>query len=159
MIKAKTMGQETHELEEKNLPNDFEPGTFKTLAFIHTYLFQDQVKEAGKIRKTIFYKDNFSYLRPLYLEKVVRIIEKMPDQTFDQIIEKYLEINFAHPFYDGNERALQIWLNHLLINRLNQSIDWSKINERDYIRALKQAFLMSMDLEPLKLLMKNALRN
>ncbi|MFR1138096.1 MAG: Fic/DOC family protein, partial [Anaerococcus vaginalis] len=114
------------ELWDKGIINEFEVGTFKGLQQIHKYIFQDVFSFAGKIRSVNLAKGNFRFAPLLFLEENLKIIEKMPENEFDEIIEKYVEMNVAHPFREGNGRATRIWLDLILKKNLKKCVDWQK---------------------------------
>ncbi len=114
------------ELFDSKKINDFEVGTFKGLSQIHRYLFEDVYSFAGEIRKVNIAKGNFRFASVLYLEDILKKIDNMPQDNFDNIISKYVEMNVAHPFREGNGRSTRIWLDMILKNNLNKVVDWSK---------------------------------
>lgn len=129
--------------------SSFEVGTTKGLQQIHMYLFGGLYDFAGKIRKLNISKDGFRFANSLYLEEALRSIEKMPETTFEEIIEKYAEINIAHPFLEGNGRSTRIWLDLILKNRLGKCIDWSAINKNDYLEAMIRSHVKVTELREL----------
>ena len=142
------------ELWDKGFINDFEVGTYKGLQEIHAFLFQDIFDFAGKTRDVNLSKGNFRFANLLYLESNLAIIEKMPEGSFDEIIEKYVEMNVAHPFREGNGRATRIWLDLMLKKNLNKCIDWTMVDRADYLSAMERSPVNSLEI---KHLMKNAL--
>ena len=134
--------------------NSFEVGTFKGLAQIHEYLFEDIYDFAGKIRTENISKSNFRFASAMYLEEALKQIDKMPQSNFDEIIEKYIEMNIAHPFREGNGRSTRIWLDMILKKELNKVIDWSKVNKEDYLLAMERSPIKNIEI---KFLLKNAL--
>lgn len=142
------------ELWDKGIINEFEVGTFKGLQQIHKYIFQDVFIFAGKIRSVNLAKGNFRFAPLLFLEENLKIIEKMPENDFDEIIEKYVEMNVAHPFRDGNGRATRIWLDLILKKNLKKCVDWQKIDKMAYLQAMERSPVNSLEL---KHLIKNAL--
>ena len=142
------------ELWDKGLINNFEVGTYKGLQEIHAFLFQDIFDFAGKIRDVNLSKGNFRFANLLYLESNLTIIEKMPEGSFDEIIEKYVEMNVAHPFREGNGRATRIWLDLILKKNLNKCIDWTMVDRSDYLSAMERSPVNSLEI---KHLLKNAL--
>ena len=142
------------ELWDKGFINDFEVGTYKGLQEIHGFLFQDIFDFAGKTRDVNLSKGNFRFANLLYLESNLAIIEKMPEGSFDEIIEKYVEMNVAHPFREGNGRATRIWLDLILKKNLNKCIDWAIVNRADYLSAMERSPVNSLEI---KHLLKNAL--
>ena len=139
---------ETGKLEE------FEVGTFKGLSQIHTYLFEDIYEFAGKIRTENISKSNFRFASSMYVEEALKKIDKMPQSNFDEIIEKYIEMNIAHPFREGNGRSTRIWLDMILKKELGKVIDWSKINKEDYLLAMERSPIKDIEI---KFLLKEAL--
>lgn len=142
------------ELFDSKKTNDFEVGTFKGLSQIHRYLFEDVYSFAGEIRKVNIAKGNFRFASVLYLEDILKKIDNMPHDNFDNIISKYVEMNVAHPFREGNGRSTRIWLDMILKNNLNKVVDWSKINKEDYLLAMERSPIKDTEI---KLLIENAL--
>lgn len=142
------------ELFETQKINTFEIGTFKGLSQIHKYLFEDLYEFAGIIRTENISKSNFRFASAMYLEEALKQIDKMPQSNFDEIIEKYIEMNIAHPFREGNGRSTRIWLDLILKNEINKVIDWSKVNKEDYLLAMERSPIKSTEL---KFLLKEAL--
>ena len=142
------------ELWDKGFINDFEVGTYKGLQEIHGFLFQDIFDFAGKTRDMNLSKGNFRFANLLYLESNLAIIEKMPEGSFDEIIEKYVEMNVAHPFREGNGRATRIWLDLMLKKNLDKCIDWTMVDRADYLSAMERSPVNSLEI---KHLLKNAL--
>ena len=142
------------ELWDKGLINDFEVGTYKGLQEIHAFLFQDIFDFAGKTRDVNLSKGNFRFANLLYLESNLAIIEKMPEGSFDEIIEKYVEMNVAHPFREGNGRATRIWLDLMLKKNLNVCVDWAAVDRADYLSAMERSPVNSLEI---KHLLRNAL--
>ncbi|MGN1457323.1 MAG: protein adenylyltransferase Fic [Acutalibacteraceae bacterium] len=142
------------ELFEKNLLNNFEAGKFSTLKFIHKYLFEDIYEFAGKIRTVNLVKGNFRFAPVMYLKAALENIEKMPQSDFDEIIEKYVEMNVAHPFREGNGRSTRIWLDHILKTEIGMVVDWSKVDKEDYLLAMERSPIKDTEI---KYLLKNAL--
>ena len=141
------------ELFDSKKINDFEVGTFKGLSQIHRYLFEDVYSFAGEIRKVNIAKGNFRFASVLYLEDILKKIDNMPHDNFDNIT-KYVEMNVAHPFREGNGRSTRIWLDMILKNNLNKVVDWSKINKEDYLLAMERSPIKDTEI---KLLIENAL--
>lgn len=129
--------------------SSFEIGTTKGLQQIHNYLFGGLYDFAGKIRKFNISKDGFRFANPLYLEDALKRIEKMPETTFDEIIEKYAETNIAHPFMEGNGRSTRIWLDLILKKRLGKCINWAIINKNDYLEAMIRSHVKMTELREL----------
>ena len=142
------------ELWDKGLINNFEVGTYKGLQEIHAFLFQDIFDFAGKTRDVNLSKGNFRFANLLYLESNLAIIERMPEGSFDEIIDKYVEMNVAHPFREGNGRATRIWLDLMLKKNLNKCIDWTMVDRADYLSATERSPVNSLEI---KHLLKNAL--
>lgn len=142
------------ELFETGLLDTFEVGTFKGLSQIHKYLFEDIYDFAGKIREVNIAKGGFRFASIMYLSEALESISKMPQSTFDEIIEKYVEMNVAHPFREGNGRSTRIWLDAILKKELGQVIDWSKVNKEDYLLAMERSPVKDIEI---KFLLKNAL--
>jgi cell filamentation protein len=114
-------------------------GTFETLAKIHRYLFEDIYDFAGQLRTVNIAKGGFRFAPVIYLEAALESIDRMPQDTFDHIVEKYVEMNVAHPFREGNGRAARIWLDHMLKTELGQCVDWSKVEKEDYLLAMERS--------------------
>lgn len=125
------------------------PGTFDSLAKIHKYLFGDIYSFAGKVRTVNIAKNNFRFAPVMYLDAAINNIEKMPQTTFEQIIEKYIEMNVAHPFREGNGRSTRIWLDLILKNELNMVIDWSKVDKDDYLLAMERSPIKDTEIKVL----------
>lgn len=119
--------------------NNLKIGTFECLSSIHEYLFNEIYSFAGKIRKENIAKGNFRFASSLYLEDILKKIDKMPENNYDEIIKKYVEMNVAHPFREGNGRSTRIWLDMILKSRLNKVIDWSKVEKEDYLLAMERS--------------------
>ena len=131
-----------------------EIGTFAGLAYIHDYLFGDIYDFAGKIREVNIAKGNFRFAPLMYLEQALKHIDAMPQGSFDEIIEKYVEMNVAHPFREGNGRATRIWLDLLLKKAIQQVIDWSRVDKEDYLSAMQRSVVKDLEI---KMLFKQAL--
>lgn len=142
------------ELFENNMLDNFEVGTFKGLRSIHQYLFSDIYDFAGKMRKVNIAKGNFRFAPVMYLEAALKNIDTMSQSTFDEIIEKYVEMNIAHPFREGNGRSTRIWLDCILKKELQQVIDWSKVDKEDYLLAMERSPIKDVEI---KVLLKAAL--
>lgn len=142
------------ELFETGLLDTFEVGTFAGLQKIHKYLFEDIYDFAGTLRKVNIAKGNFRFASVMYLKPALENIDKMPQTTFDEIIEKYVEMNVAHPFREGNGRSTRIWLDCILKKELKKVIDWSKVDKEDYLLAMERSPLKDIEI---KVLLKNAL--
>jgi len=133
-----------------------ESGTFNGLAFIHDYLFSDIDEFAGKMRDVNIAKGNFRFAPVMYLAPSLKHIDNMPQQNFDQIVEKYVEMNIAHPFREGNGRATRIWLDMMFKTELMQVVDWNQINKEDYLSAMERSPVKDIEI---KYLLKPALTN
>ena len=142
------------ELWDNKALDELEVGTYKGLQQIHCFLFQDVFDFAGKTRTVNLTKGNFRFAPVLFLEKNLKIIDKMPEGTFDEIIEKYVEMNVAHPFREGNGRATRIWLDLILRRSLGKCIDWEKIDRYDYLQAMERSPVKDLEI---KVLLKEAL--
>lgn len=142
------------ELFESGMLDKLEPGTFKTLQVIHKQLFMDIYDFAGKIRSVNIAKGGFRFVPAMYLLDALKQIERMPQSTFNEIIEKYVEMNVAHPFREGNGRSTRIWLDLILKKELQLVIDWSKVNKEDYLSAMERSPIKDLEI---KFLLKNAL--
>ena len=137
------------DLFEKDILSKVDLGTFKSLQAIHKYLFQDCFETAGLVRKHDIRKGDTLFCKAMYLEDNLRTVSNMKEDTFEDIIEKYVEMNMMHPFYEGNGRATRIWLDFLLIKRLGKCIDWKKIDKEDYLSAMKRSIINSLELRTL----------
>ena len=142
------------QLYESGRLDQLTPGTVPTLQEIHRILFEEIYDFAGKIRTVNLAKGNFRFAPVLYLESALHSIEQMPQSTFEQIVEKYVEMNIAHPFREGNGRSMRIWLDLMLKKELGQVVDWSLVNREDYLLAMERSPVRDTEL---KLLLKNAL--
>ncbi|MDB1565156.1 protein adenylyltransferase Fic [Lacticaseibacillus paracasei] len=127
--------------------NRIEIGTFKGLAAIHHYLFSDVYEFAGKLRTVNLAKDNFQFAPRMFLEASLAYIDRLPQKTFDDIIEKYVEMNIAHPFREGNGRATRIWLDLILKQSLNQVVDWSQVDKDDYLLAMQRSPIKTTEIK------------
>lgn len=142
------------ELFESGMLHKLEAGTFKTLQTIHKQLFMDIYDFAGKVRSVNIAKGGFRFVPAMYLLDALIQIERMPQSTFDEIIEKYVEMNVAHPFREGNGRSTRIWLDLILKKELQLVIDWSKVNKEDYLSAMERSPIKDLEI---KFLLQNAL--
>ena len=129
--------------------NTLEPGTFETLKQIHKYLFEEIYEFAGELRKVNIAKGNFRFTPLAYLEEAIKNIEKMPQSTYEEIIEKYVEMNIAHPFREGNGRSTRIWLDLILKKELNLVVDWSKVYKTDYLLAMERSPIKDIEIKEL----------
>ena len=134
--------------------NTFEVGTFKGLSEIHKYLFEDIYDFAGQVRTENISKSNFRFASSMYLKEALKQIDKMPQSNFDEIIEKYIEMNIAHPFREGNGRSTRIWLDMILKKEIGKVVDWSEIDKEDYLLAMERSPIKNTEI---KLLLKDAL--
>ena len=123
------------------------PGTFETLKMIHKYLFEEIYEFAGQLRKVNIAKGNFRLAPLTYLEEAIKNIEKMPQSTYEEIIEKYVEMNIAHPFREGNGRSTRIWLDLILKKELNVVVDWSKVDKTDYLLAMERSPIKDIEIK------------
>ena len=141
-------------LFEKGILDSLSSGKFFTLQAIHRYLFEDIYDFAGEIRKVNMAKGNFRFAPLMYLGAALENIDKMPQSDFDEIIEKYVEMNIAHPFQEGNVRSARIWLDHMLKQEIGKVIDCSKVDKEDYLLAMERSPVKDIEI---KYLLKNAL--
>ena len=142
------------DLFEKDILKNLPAGTFSTLQTIHKYLFEDIYEFAGEIRNVNIAKGNFRFAPLMYLKPALESIDKMPQSNFDEIVEKYVEMNIAHPFREGNGRSTRIWLDHILKNEIGKVIDWSKVDKDDYLLAMERSPIKDIEI---KYLLKEAL--
>jgi cell filamentation protein len=142
------------ELFETGLLDTFPVGNFEGLALIHKYLFEEIYDFAGKIRDVNIAKGNFRFAPVMYLKEALDNIAKMPQSNFDEIVEKYVEMNVAHPFREGNGRSTRIWLDAILKKELKKVIDWSKVDKDDYFLAMERSPIKDVEI---KVLLKSAL--
>lgn len=137
------------ELWDKKIINQIEVGSLKGLQEIHSYLFQDIFDFAGELRNVNISKGNFRFAPLLFLKENLKIIEKMPEDNFDEIIDKYVEMNVAHPFREGNGRATRIWLDLILKKNLKLCVDWSKVDKFQYLSAMERSPVNSLEIKHL----------
>ena len=142
------------ELFDNEILKNIQVGTFEGLKEIHRYLFQECYGSAGEVRKHDIRKGDTMFCRVMYLEDNLKTVSKMPENNFEEIVEKYVEMNIMHPFYEGNGRATRIWLDQMLIKRLGMCVDWQKINRNDYLSAMKRSVVNDLEL---KFLLKESL--
>lgn len=142
------------ELFEKGILDKLEAGKFSSLQVIHKYLFDEIYDFAGKIRTVNIAKGNFRFAPVMYLQAALENIDKMPQSNFDEIIEKYVEMNVAHPFREGNGRSTRIWLDCILKKEIGKVVDWSKVDKDDYLLAMERSPIKDIEI---KYLLKNAL--
>ena len=141
-------------LYESNLVDESEIGKFSGLAKIHKFLFEEIYDFAGKIRTVNIAKGNFRFAPVMYLNAALKHIDDMPQSTYDEIIEKYVEMNVAHPFREGNGRSTRIWLDLILKKELKLVVDWNKVDKEDYLLAMERSPIKDVEI---KVLLKNAL--
>ena len=134
-------------LYDENLLENLVPGDFATLQFIHKYLFEDIYDFAGKVRDVNIAKGDFRFAPLMYLEISLQNISNMPQSNFDQIIEKYVEMNIAHPFREGNGRSGRIWLDHILKKQMGKVVDWSKVDKEDYLLAMERSPIRDIEIK------------
>lgn len=142
------------ELFETGLLDTLPAGKFVTLQAIHKYLFEDIYDFAGEIRTVNMAKGNFRFAPLMYLQAALENIDKMPQSNFDEIVEKYVEMNIAHPFREGNGRSTRIWLDHILKTEIGKVVDWSKVDKEDYLLAMERSPIKDVEI---KVLLKGAL--
>ena len=142
------------ELFETGLLDTLPAGKFATLQAIHKYLFEDIYNFAGELRTVNIAKGNFRFAPLMYLQAALENIDKMPQSNFDEIVEKYVEMNIAHPFREGNGRSTRIWLDHILKNEIGKVVDWSKVDKEDYLLAMERSPIKDVEI---KVLLKGAL--
>lgn len=142
------------ELFEKGILDELEVGTFSALRTIHKFLFDDIYDFAGELRKVNISKGGFRFAPIMYLEVALTNIDKMPQSTFDEIVEKYVEMNVAHPFREGNGRSMRIWLDLIFKAELRKVVDWSKIDKEDYLLAMERSPIKDIEI---KHILKDAL--
>ena len=142
------------QLFDTNKINEFEIGTFIGLSKIHEFLFSDIYDFAGKIRKENIAKGNFRFASVMYLEDVLNKIDEMPQNNFENIIKKYIEMNIAHPFREGNGRITRIWLDMILKKEIGKVIDWSKVDNEEYLLAMERSPIKDLEI---RVLLENAL--
>lgn len=153
-IEEKISKQKAVEMFESGYLESLETGTFESLAKIHKYLFDEIYDFAGELRKVNISKGNFRFAPLMYLDAALQSIDKMPQSTFDEIVEKYVEMNVAHPFMEGNGRSTRIWLDLMLKKEIGYVVDWSKVDKGDYLLAMERSPIKDIEI---KFLLKNAL--
>lgn len=141
-------------LFESHILDNLKSGKFSTLQTIHKYLFDEIYDFAGKLRTVNIAKGNFRFAPLMYIESALKNIDEMPQSNFDEIIEKYVEMNIAHPFREGNGRSTRIWLDHMLKTEIGKVIDWSKVDKEDYLLAMERSPIRDIEI---KYVLKNAL--
>lgn len=137
------------ELFEKGILNTLETGTFNSLSQIHKYLFDEIYHFAGEIRNVNLAKGNFRFAPLMYLKPALENIDKMPQSTYEEIIDKYVEMNIAHPFREGNGRSTRIWLDLILKNEIGKVVDWSKVDKNDYLLAMERSPIKTVEIKEL----------
>ena len=142
------------EIFERGILDNLPSGKFATLQAIHKYLFEDIYGFAGQIRNVNIAKGNFRFAPLMYLQAALENIDKMPQSNFDEIVEKYVEMNIAHPFREGNGRSARIWLDHILKTEIGRVVDWSKVDKEDYLLAMERSPIKDIEI---KYLLKKAL--
>ena len=142
------------ELYDKGILNGLEAGRFSTLAFIHKYLFDEIYEFAGLVRDVNIAKGGFRFAPVMYLDSALEHVSNMPQSTFEEIIEKYVEMNIAHPFREGNGRSARIWLDIILKKELGMVVDWSKVSKEDYLLAMERSPVKDIEI---KHILRNAL--
>ena len=135
------------QLFDRKLFDTFDVGTFAGLAAIHKYLFEDVFDFAGEIRTVNLAKGNYRFAPLMYLQTTLENIDKMPQSNFDEIVEKYVEMNIAHPFREGNGRSTRIWLDHILKNEIGKVVDWSKVDKEDYLLAMESSPIKDIEIK------------
>lgn len=153
-IEEKISKRKAVEMFESGYLESLEAGTFEGLAKIHKYLFDEIYDFAGEVRKVNISKGNFRFAPLMYLDAALQSIDKMPQSTFDEIVEKYVEMNVAHPFREGNGRSTRIWLDLMLKKEIGYVVDWSKGDKEDYLLAMERSPIKDIEI---KFLLKNAL--
>ena len=153
-IEEKLSKEKAKKLFDSGKINTLKVGTFSGLKQIHKFLFEDIYDFAGKMRTVNLSKGNFRFAPVMYLEQSLKHIDKMPQSTFDEIVEKYVEMNIAHPFREGNGRATRIWLDLIFKKELKMVVDWNKIDKSDYLSAMERSPVKDIEI---KHLLKNAL--
>lgn len=153
-IEEKISKQKAVEMFESGYLESLEAGTFESLAKIHKYLFDEIYDFAGEVRKVNISKGNFRFAPLMYLGAALQSIDKMPQSTFDEIVEKYVEMNVAHPFREGNGRSTRIWLDLMLKKEIGYVVDWSKVDKEDYLLAMERSPIKDIEI---KFLLKNSL--
>lgn len=146
-MEEKISKKKAAELFENGYLDHYEAGTFEMLAAIHKYLFDEIYDFAGKIRTVNLAKGNFRFAPVMYLQAALENIDKMPQSTFNEIIEKYVEMNIAHPFREGNGRSTRIWLDLILKKELNLVVDWSLVDKEDYLLAMERSPIKDIEIK------------
>lgn len=146
-IEEKISKKKAVELYDKGLLDGLDAGSFSALAFIHKYLFEDIYEFAGEIREVNLAKGGFRFAPLMYLQVALENIDKMPQSTFDEIVEKYVEMNIAHPFREGNGRATRIWLDLIFKKELGKVVDWSRVDKEDYLLAMERSPIRDIEIK------------
>lgn len=149
LFEEKISKQKAKQLFDSGDITKAEIGTFKGLSFIHAYLFENIYDFAGKIRTVNIAKGNFRFAPLIYLKAALENIDAMPQKSFDQIIEKYVEMNIAHPFREGNGRATRIWLDIILKTEIQQVVDWNKVDKDEYLSAMQRSVVKDLEIKTL----------
>ena len=155
-IEEKLSKKKAVQLFESGYLDSLDAGTFASLAKIHEFLFEEIYDFAGQVRDVNIAKGNFRFAPVIYLQAALENIDKMPQKSFDEIIAKYVEMNVAHPFREGNGRSARIWLDLMLKKELNLVVDWSKVNKEDYLLAMERSPIKDLEI---KHILQNALTN
>ena len=155
-IEEKLSKKKAIQLFESGYLDSLDAGTFASLAKIHKFLFEEIYDFAGQVRDVNIAKGNFRFAPVIYLQAALENIDKMPQKSFDEIIAKYVEMNVAHPFREGNGRSARIWLDLMLKKELNLVVDWSKVNKEDYLLAMERSPIKDLEI---KHILQNALTN
>lgn len=153
-VEEKLSKKKAIELFESGYLNSLEAGKFNSLSKIHKYIFGDIYEFAGSVRDVNIAKGNFRFAPVMYLDAALNNIDKMPQSTFEEIIEKYVEMNIAHPFREGNGRSMRIWLDLMLKKELNKVVDWSQVDKTDYLLAMERSPIKDIEI---KYILKEAL--
>ena len=155
-VEEKLSKKKAIELFESGYLNSLEAGKFNSLSKIHKYIFGDIYDFAGTVRDVNIAKGNFRFAPVMYLDAALENIDKMPQSTFEEIIEKYVEMNIAHPFREGNGRSMRIWLDLMLKKELNKVVDWSQVDKNDYLLAMERSPIKDIEI---KYILKEALNS
>ena len=147
LIEEKISKKKAIELFESGKLDSLNAGTFESLKEIHKYLFEDIYEFAGTLRTVNLAKGNFRFAPVMYLEASLSNIDKMPQSTYDEVIEKYVEMNIAHPFREGNGRSTRIWLDCILKKELSKVVDWSKVDKEDYLLAMERSPIIDIEIK------------
>ena len=146
-VEEKLSKQKALKLYDLNLLSELDAGTFSALSFIHKYLFEDIYDFAGEIRDVNIAKGGFRFAPVMYLKEALEHVSNMPQTNFDEIIEKYVEMNIAHPFREGNGRSTRIWLDDMLKKELGKVVDWSKVDKEDYLLAMERSPVRDIEIK------------